>query len=305
MKKLTLSLMFVFIGLRSFAQVQTLPNSIGIGTGINSSIPLHINKNGEVARFQGTWPYATFYDGLNLNGYLQAINNTFEIGSKNNFDLNFFTGDTQRLKIFGDGTGITAYSRFNMGAGMNLVGAMRMAGNTGALGDVLMSLGNGTPVWSSVSQNPQVGFRGQLNTSQGFPNYTEGFLSDFQQRFDDGGDNFNPTTGVFTVPSNGLYLLKATALIAKFVNSDPSINEGVGTIAFYVNSVMKDHKRFSFKTTASYALHYEAETYLKLNQSDIVTVSFIQVNEHLLSVGVSGSNSGGYGQTDFTGIKIY
>ncbi|MFY7911779.1 MAG: hypothetical protein ACOVO2_19615 [Emticicia sp.] len=302
MKRIILSLFFAFVGLCSIAQVQTLPNSIGIGTGINSSIPLHINKNGEVARFQGTWPYATFYDGINMNGYLQAINSTFEIGSKNYYDLNLYTGDAPRININGNNGMVTVNQKLIAQNGIKLTGPLQAQGESvGADGMILVSRGNATPAW----EERKIGFSSHLNTSQGFPNYTEGFLSGFQQRFDDGGDNFNPITGVFTVPSSGLYHFKSTAVIAKFVNSDPSINEGIGTIAFYVNSVKKDQKTFTFKTNSSYALFYDAETYLKLNQSDIVTVSFIQINEHLISVGLLGSISTNYGFTSFTGIKIY
>ncbi|GGD54979.1 hypothetical protein GCM10011514_18950 [Emticicia aquatilis] len=50
MKRTILSLMFAFIGLRSIAQVQALPYSIGIGQNTLSSIPLHIFNSGEVAR---------------------------------------------------------------------------------------------------------------------------------------------------------------------------------------------------------------------------------------------------------------
>lgn len=96
MKKL-LALLFVIQ--YSFAQVSALPHSIGIGQNTLSSIPLHINKNGEVARFQGTSPYVTFYEGGNWNGYVQAYNNVFALGTKNTFDLNFYTDDLLRPRI--------------------------------------------------------------------------------------------------------------------------------------------------------------------------------------------------------------
>lgn len=75
----------------SFAQVTTLPNSIGIGPNTSSDIPLHINKNGEVARFQGASPYVTFYNAQDFYGYLQAIGDHFEIGSKGLYNIDFYT----------------------------------------------------------------------------------------------------------------------------------------------------------------------------------------------------------------------
>lgn len=294
MKKIILSLMFALIGLYSIAQVQTLPNSIGIGTGINSSIPFHINKNGEVARFQGTWPYVTFYDGLNLSGYVQAINSTFEIGSKSNFDLNFFTGDTQRLKIFGDGTGITAYSRFNMGAGMNLVGAMRMAGNTGALGDVLMSLGNGTPVWSSISQNPQIGFRAYNLSAFTIPHNTETTITFINESFDDGG-GLASNTGVFTAPSAGVYNFIVKLSIGITNPSIPNIN---GVLRLYLNNSLHENFSQTLSTNNSYANRFESSTVLKLAQNDTVYFSFFQVNPQLQAIAFDPNSI-------ISGFKVY
>ncbi|MER0439060.1 hypothetical protein [Emticicia sp. W12TSBA100-4] len=291
MKKI---LFFLFFTQSLIAQVTTLPNSIGIGTGINSSIPLHINKNGELARFQGTSPYISLFDGLNMNGYLQAINNTFEIGSKNNYDLNFFTGDAQRLKIFGDGTGITAYSRFNMGAGMNLVGAMRMAGNTGALGDVLMSLGNGTPVWSSVSQNPQVGFSAYLNTNKTLLNATEYVIDNFIEHFDDGG-NFNPTNGQFTVPSAGLYQFLLNPLL-----SHGTVASGIPvTVRLQVNNNFRFQTSSLVDISSSYGNGLNSTFIVKLNQGDVVTFSLIQNSGSSQTLAAYSAN------LLFSGYKVY
>ncbi len=291
MKKI---LFFLFFTQSLIAQVATLPNSIGIGTGINSSIPLHINKNGELARFQGTSPYISLFDGLNMNGYLQAINNTFEIGSKNNYDLNFFTGDAQRLKIFGDGTGITAYSRFNMGAGMNLVGAMRMAGNTGALGDVLMSLGNGTPVWSSVSQNPQVGFSAYLKVNKTLLNATEHLIDNYNENFDD-GNNFNPTTGQFTVPSSGLYQFSLNPLLS----NGPTTSSIAVIVRLKVNNTMRFQSESLIDIDSSFGSSVNSTFLAKLTQGDVVTFALFQSSGNTQTLLSYSAN------LLFSGYKVY
>ena len=103
----------IFIGQCSFGQVTTLPNAIGIGQNTLPSIPLHINKSGEVARFQGTSPYVTFYNSNNFYGYFQAIGDHFEIGSKGIYNIDFFTGNLPRLRIYGDGKVSFAVSQTN------------------------------------------------------------------------------------------------------------------------------------------------------------------------------------------------
>jgi len=143
----------------SFAQVTTLPHSIGIGQNTLSSIPLHINKAGEVARFQGTSPYVTFYNTNDFYGYFQAIGDHFEIGSKSLYNIDFYTGNQPRLRIYGDGSGITAYSKFNAGGGINLTGALRLSGNAGTIGNVLMSIGNGTPIWGKSTKTLKLAVR--------------------------------------------------------------------------------------------------------------------------------------------------
>ncbi|GAB3524576.1 C1q-like domain-containing protein [Emticicia fontis] len=270
----------------SIAQVSTLPTSIGIGTGTLSTIPLHINSVGEVARFQGTTPYVSFYDNALLNGYIQAINNSFEIGSKNNYTITFYTGDTQRLKIYGDGSGITAYTRINAGAGLDLVGSLRVGDNAGTLGDVLMSLGNGTPVWSSISQNPQVGFQASLFPVGGYevPNASETFLNNFNEQFDD-GSNFDKVTGVFTAPSSGLYAFDIDIKIPNLTSS-PNIP---GYIRLYRNDIISQQRNFIISTSSSYGNGVETSFRLKLQQNDTVKFSFFQASGSNIDIGDNGS----------------
>jgi hypothetical protein len=198
MKKLFLLLISSQI---SIAQVSTLPNSIGIGSGTLSAIPFHINKNGEVARFQGTTPYVTFYDNVLLNGYIQAINNTFEIGSKNNYNLTFYSGDAQRMSIDGTSGIVTINQKLVAQNGFKLTGPLQAAGESvGGEGMVLVSKGNATPAW----EERRIGFAAYLSNTIILNTGVETTLNGLTEHFDD-GFNFNPSTGEFTVPLAGVY----------------------------------------------------------------------------------------------------
>ncbi|MCU0323767.1 MAG: hypothetical protein MUF45_00735, partial [Spirosomaceae bacterium] len=102
LKKLILSLILLPWGLvDGFSQVSTLPHSIGIGQNTISSIPFHIRKDGEVARFQGLSPYISFYEGNNFNGFIQAFSTSLGIGTKNSRDMIFYVNDIPRINISG------------------------------------------------------------------------------------------------------------------------------------------------------------------------------------------------------------
>jgi hypothetical protein len=269
----------IFIGKCSFAQVTTLPNSIGIGQNTLSSIPLHINKNGEVARFQGTSPYVTFYNGSNFYGYLQAIGDHFEIGSKSLYNIDFFTGNQPRLRIYGDGSGITAYSKINAGGGINLTGALRLSNNPGTIGNVLMSVGNGTPIWGTVNENPQIGCKATFSSIV-LPNNTSVPITAFSEVFDD-GNNFNPTTGVFTVPSAGKYSIEGRITVSKRFESDANIAYGNAILGILVNATLVKEDILPYKTgyIGGVYPHVFFNQVLSLNQGDTVSFSVNQSNE--------------------------
>ncbi len=285
------------------AQITTLPNSIGIGTGINSSIPLHINKNGELARFQGTSPYVSFYEGGNWNGYVQAYNNVFALGTKNTFDLNFYTDDLLRLRINASNGQVYAQERFNALSGINLTGPLRVAGNNvGQLGDVLMSLGNGTPAWGSIASNPQIGFRATYTSGFSIPYNTNTFLTGFIEEYDD-GNNFANATGEFTVPSAGLYRFEYKMVIDR-VPPNPVINNGLLRVKLIVNGNLQSQITFDFKDVGGGLVSKFGFESLKLNQNDIVKFEVYQINENLNPVNIFANNGSG-GDPVFVVYKIY
>lgn len=193
-----------------YGQVTTLPNSLGIGPGTVPTIPLHINATAEVARLQGTTPYISMYDGIFMNGYIQAINNSLEIGSKNNYDINFYTGDSQRININGTSGIVTINQKLTAQNGIKLTGPLQAAGESvGANGMVLVSRGNATPAW----EERKIGFAAYLSNNIILTTGVEASINGLTEHFDD-GFNFDPTTGEFTVPIAGVYHFNVHAYFA-------------------------------------------------------------------------------------------
>jgi hypothetical protein len=97
-------LLVFFISKYGFAQVNTLPNSIGIGNGIDTNVPLHINKpTGEVVRLQGNLPYISFYDQSTPKGFLQGITNGVALGTFASNHAYVYTSGLMRMVVRSDG----------------------------------------------------------------------------------------------------------------------------------------------------------------------------------------------------------
>jgi hypothetical protein len=276
MKKLFfILLIFPIIG---YSQVTTLPNSIGIGQNTLSTIPLHINKPGEVARFQGASPYVTFYDALNFKGYIQAIGDHLEIGSKNNHNIDFFTNNLPQFRIDGTSGQITAFQKINANNGIRLSGPLQAQGESvGAVGMVLVSKGNATPAW----ENQKVGFEATFP----FGNFTllhNAFSTPVSfLEYWDYDNNFTPSTGIFVVPSSGLYHFDWSFGIT-LPNGDPAVNQGKCRVALSLGGGTPfgfnyyDYKATMSSTSASIS----GFKTIKLNQGDSIQFSIYQSNEN-------------------------
>jgi hypothetical protein len=289
MKKIIFSLSLLMCYMTSLAQVTTLSNSIGIGQNTLSTIPLHINKPGEVARFQGASPYLSFYNSLNFQGYIQAIGDQLEIGTKNNFNLVFYTNNLPQFNIDGTSGQVTAFQKINALGGLKLSGSLQAQGESvGADGMVLVSKGNATPAW----EDQRVGFRAQ-STFISVPNYTETQFTSFSIPFFNDGSGFNNATGAFTAPSNGLYTFNIKCIVG--VTPTP-LDNFRAQIRLIKNSTVVMNFGGEFKTFDNYTNTVETNFLIKLLQNDVVNFSLLQVSPNLTSVNV---------QTEISGFKVY
>lgn len=301
MKKLFLLTLLSLILSKSFAQVSINPNNIGVGPTTNPLIPLHIKKNGEVARFEGTWPYISFYDGITMNGYIQGIYPTFEIGTKNNFNLNFFTGNAQRLSIDGTNGQVTVSQKINANGGLKLTGPLQAQGESvGADGMVLVSKGNATPAW----ENQKVGFQATFpNGDFTLPPNTFATPTTFTEHWDY-DNNFTPSTGTFTVPSDGLYYFDWNFTISLF-NGSPAVNQGRCRVVIFVNgSQAIGETSYEYKATMSVGTpSISGFKAIKLFQGDNVQFSIYQTNENNINARIF--TNGSAADPIFHGYKIF
>ncbi len=265
-----------------YSQVTSLPNSIGIGQNTLSTIPLHINKPGEVARLQGTSPYVSFYDGLNMNGYIQAINSAFEIGSKNNYPLDFYTGNQLRFYIGGN-TGQAYFLRklfaddgLQVQGNLAIYGPLSSNNNVGTSGQILTSNGSSAPTW----ETHKVGFEANGNIA-GYNNNTETILSGFAGVSFNFGNGFNTSSGVFTAPTPGVYTFNLTldiGITPSFTSNNPAI------IRIFKNGSQWNFHSFLYSTHTGYGNSIQSTYIINLDLNDTVHFSFFQASGASLNV---------------------
>jgi hypothetical protein len=304
MRKFLMILFVHHLSLAISAQVKMEPNSIGVGQNLSSSIPLHINKTGEIASFEGANPFISFYNGSSFYGYFQAITDHLEIGSKNNLNIDLFANNLPQLRIYGDGSGITAYSRLNANAGINLTDALRLSGFAGSFGNVVKSFGNTTPLWGSVIENPQIGFKCNANYSFKMDLNQDYLITNVEEVFDN-GNNFNPVTGVFTAPSAGLYRFEGNFSVSKENFVHPNIHWGIFNLITKINGLDTSNSHLPLTIASeSIKVHLSFTETIKLNQGDQVSFAVSQTNEYALAIYFSAASVVSRANA-ISGVKVY
>jgi hypothetical protein len=265
-----------------FAQVTTLPNSIGIGKPTESTIPFHINAPSstfEIARFQGVSPFISFYNSNTLTGYIQPFSNIFSIGAGANMNFQIKSDNLVRLNINGVSGISTVYKRMDFIEGISMSGPLIAHGFTaGTSGQVLVSQGNSAaPIWQDRSTGQEIGFSAYLRNDTTINN-SQNYIMRFMYEIYDDGNNFNPNTGEFTAPKSGLYHFTVTPHIANNTTIIPIGNSVVITAMtnLLVNNTLVRNNITQTTINGTYGSSIQYSAQLKLNAGDKVTVQFAQ-----------------------------
>ena len=186
----------------SFIYPKVLTDKVGLGTNtpgadldIRSSEPgtraiLHLGNSDRSHRLD-------FSSGSNSqNPYI-----IWEDGDKLTFGSGTGLSFTNQMQIESNGNvgiGITTTAD----AKLDVEGQIKIRGGSPGNGKILTSDASGLATWED--KNPVAAFNATLTSTVALTGNTEAQLVTFYENFDD-GNGFNPTTGVYTVPSSGVY----------------------------------------------------------------------------------------------------
>lgn len=184
-----------------------------------------------------------------------------------------FPGATNKLDVWGN---------------INLTGTLKINEHPGFVGQVLASNGSASPTWENMPvSNPVVGFFAKKNSNQNLPHNTQTTIVSYTESFDD-GNAFNPNTGIFTAPSDGVYHFDSEFCF----NVNPTF-EMMVTCSFFINNIQSESTAVlinsNFSTTLSYAV--------KLTTGNTVTLRVYQNNGTAISLVAVN--------TFFSGFKVY
>ena len=182
-------------------------------------------------------------------------------------------------------------------ANLDINGSLRIRTGVPAAGKILTSDASGNATWVAPVVDPKVGFLAHLTANS---SYTGTFYpTTFTEIFDDGG-NFNPTTGEFTIPVDGVYHFDFHAAWS---------GAQTGTTYVYTarfSRLNTQNQQFLGQSTLSapgvntYITTLDTQLTYKFNAGERVVVDMGYNGSGLSAVGGTG-----YDVSSFSGYRIY
>jgi hypothetical protein len=142
-----------------------------------------------------------------------------------------------------------------------------------------------------------VGFKAFLIATISVPTFVDTTLESFVENFDD-GNNFDPTNGIFTAPSAGLYHFE---FISSWVTPGPTYSDIPIQQRIRLNGGINEHVIAKVSLNMSSSEDVVATYNLKLNPGDRITFSVIQSAGANLNLFANGGTS----DTRISGFQVY
>ncbi len=169
-------------------------------------------------------------------------------------------------------------------------GNLKINNGGATTGEVLTATDNfGNSIWQSINQNPAIGFSATISADVSIANNSFISLVFNTETVDDGGNNFNPATGIYTAPSAGMYQFE----VSVYWNGLTAIEN----LYLTINGV---RRKFTSTPVATGIQHtQQLSAFLKLNAGDQVGAQ-VQQNSGAVII-IDNAAAGTY----FSGVKIY
>ena len=208
-------------------QLSTAGN-LGIGTGIaNAAARLHVQAaTNPIIQIENPTTLAVgvendiyFKTGVHYTGMIRT-RGTASNGAALTFSTNATSSAAsllERLTILDNGN--VGIGNPTPGAKLDVNGTVRIEGGTPAAGKILTaSNASGDATWIAP---PKVSFRGMLTGTNTASTGVISPITGYTELYDEGND-FNPATGIFLVPQDGLYHFDVVVRIQSAGSSDQS-----------------------------------------------------------------------------------